>query len=125
MVLLKTLLSSTLMLQKLTKAGFTYSIVLTENIPDDLSLPTNDRLHLPLSVGFHTLLDQAKHSVEVVSPVWALNPWALETTPSTAKQVQSQIFSLNITQYIPAELEPSAFPRCSLRLKVQYVIYLL
>ncbi|XP_031145434.1 inactive phospholipase D5 [Sander lucioperca] len=64
------------------------SIVLTENIPDDLSLPTNDRLHLPLSVGFHTLLDQAKHSVEVVSPVWALNPWALETTPSTAKQGQ-------------------------------------
>ncbi|XP_034717457.1 inactive phospholipase D5 [Etheostoma cragini] len=64
------------------------SIVLTENIPDDLSLPTNGKLHLPLSVGFHTLLDQARHSVEVVSPVWALNPWVLETTPSTAKQGQ-------------------------------------
>ncbi|XP_071764865.1 inactive phospholipase D5 isoform X2 [Centroberyx gerrardi] len=61
-------------------------IVLVENIPDDL--PMDDRSHLPLSVGFHTLLDQAKHSVEVVSPVWDLNPWDLETWPNTAKQGQ-------------------------------------
>lgn len=66
-----------------------FSIELVENIPDDLSLPMDGRPHLPLSVGFHTLLDQAKHSVEVVSPVWALNPWDLETMPNTAKQVQS------------------------------------
>ncbi|KAM6941497.1 inactive phospholipase D5 [Lycodopsis pacificus] len=64
------------------------SIVLVENIPDDLFLPTDGRPHLPLSAGFHTLLDKAKHSVEVVSPVWALNPWDLETTPSSAKQGQ-------------------------------------
>ncbi|XP_044046863.1 inactive phospholipase D5 isoform X2 [Siniperca chuatsi] len=63
-------------------------IELVENIPDDLSLPVDVRPHLSLSVGFHTLLDQAKHSVEVVSPVWALNPWDPETTPSTAKQGQ-------------------------------------
>ncbi|XP_070782643.1 inactive phospholipase D5 [Enoplosus armatus] len=63
-------------------------IELVENIPDDLSLPTEGRPHLPLSVGFHTLLDLAKRSVEVVSPVWALNPWDPETMPSTAKQGQ-------------------------------------
>ena len=59
-----------------------------ENIPDDLSLLVDGRHHFPLSVGFHTLLDQAKHSVEVVSPVWDLNSWDLETMASTAKQVQ-------------------------------------
>uniref|UniRef100_A0A8C2WEP4 Phospholipase D family member 5 n=1 Tax=Cyclopterus lumpus TaxID=8103 RepID=A0A8C2WEP4_CYCLU len=64
------------------------SIVLVENIPDNLILPMDGKPHLPLSVGFHTLLDKAKHSVEVVSPVWALNPWDLETTPSNAKQGQ-------------------------------------
>uniref|UniRef100_A0A667XEG9 Phospholipase D family member 5 n=1 Tax=Myripristis murdjan TaxID=586833 RepID=A0A667XEG9_9TELE len=63
-------------------------IVLVENIPDDLLLPMNGRLHLPLSVGFHTLLDQAKHSVEVVSPVWDLNSWDMETWPNMAKQGQ-------------------------------------
>ncbi|XP_051241952.1 inactive phospholipase D5 isoform X2 [Dicentrarchus labrax] len=63
-------------------------INLVENIPDDLSLPVDGRHHLSLSVGFQTLLDQAKHSVEVVSPVWDLNPWDLETMPSTAKQGQ-------------------------------------
>ncbi|XP_070684417.1 inactive phospholipase D5 [Pempheris klunzingeri] len=61
-------------------------IVLVENIPDDLSLSMDGRPHLPLSVGFHTLLDQAKRSVEVVSPVWALNPWDLQTMPSAAEQ---------------------------------------
>uniref|UniRef100_A0A3B5AT38 Inactive phospholipase D5-like n=1 Tax=Stegastes partitus TaxID=144197 RepID=A0A3B5AT38_9TELE len=66
------------------------SIVLVENIPDDLSLPVDGRPHLPLSAGFHMLLDQAKYSVEVVSPVWDLNSWDLEPKPSTAKQVQSQ-----------------------------------
>ncbi|KAM3624434.1 uncharacterized protein V6R79_023336 [Siganus canaliculatus] len=63
-------------------------IRLVENIPDDLSFPLDGRTHLPLSAGFHTLLDQAKHSVEVVSPVWALTPWELEKTPSVAKQGQ-------------------------------------
>ncbi|KAM3865435.1 LOW QUALITY PROTEIN: inactive phospholipase D5-like [Diretmus argenteus] len=63
-------------------------IVLVENIPDDLPLPMDGGSHLPLSVGFHTLLDQAKHSVEVVSPVWDLNSWDLETWPDTAKQGQ-------------------------------------
>ncbi|XP_026159656.1 inactive phospholipase D5 [Mastacembelus armatus] len=63
-------------------------IVLVENIPDGLYLSMDGRRHLPLSVGFHELLDQAKHSVEVVSPVWDLNSWDVETMPSTAKQGQ-------------------------------------
>ncbi|KAM6939851.1 inactive phospholipase D5 [Xenentodon cancila] len=63
-------------------------IVLVENIPDELSLHMDGRLHLPLSVGFHSLLDQAKHSVEVVSSVWDLNSWDVEPTPSNAKQGQ-------------------------------------
>ncbi|XP_041641955.1 inactive phospholipase D5 [Cheilinus undulatus] len=63
-------------------------IELVENIPDDLFLQVDGRPHLPLSAGFHILLDHAKHSVEVVSPVWTLNPWDLETTPSIAKQGQ-------------------------------------
>ncbi|XP_053183095.1 inactive phospholipase D5 [Scomber japonicus] len=63
-------------------------IVLMENIPDDLPFLRDGRRHLPLSVGLHTLLDQAKHSVEVVSPVWDLNSWDLETMASTAKQGQ-------------------------------------
>ncbi|XP_068607314.1 inactive phospholipase D5 [Brachionichthys hirsutus] len=64
------------------------SIKLVENLPDDLYPPTNGGHRLPLSVGLHTLLDQAKHSIEVVSPVWALNPWDPETMPSAAKQGQ-------------------------------------
>ncbi|XP_058496901.1 inactive phospholipase D5 isoform X2 [Solea solea] len=67
-------------------------IALVENIPDDLSLPGHERPRLALSVGFHTLLEQAKHSVEVVSPVWDL-----ETTSSAAKQGQllfQQLLSL-------------------------------
>lgn len=60
-----------------------------ENIPDDLSFSMDGRPHLPVSVGFHTLLDQAKHSIEVVSSAWDLNSWDLETIPNPAKQVQS------------------------------------
>ncbi|CAJ1052659.1 inactive phospholipase D5 isoform X2 [Xyrichtys novacula] len=63
-------------------------IELVENIPEDHLLLMDGRPRLPLSAGFHMLLDQAKRSVEVVSPVWSLNPWDLETTPSTAKQGQ-------------------------------------
>ncbi|XP_056136434.1 inactive phospholipase D5 [Lampris incognitus] len=63
-------------------------IVLVENIPDDLHLHAESRSHLPLSVGFHNLLELAKHSVEVVSPVWDLNPWDVETWPNTAEQGQ-------------------------------------
>ncbi|XP_029949622.1 inactive phospholipase D5 [Salarias fasciatus] len=62
--------------------------VLVENIPDKLSLPLDGRPQLPLSAGFHALLDRAKHSVEVVSPVWDLNSWDLEIIPNTAKQGQ-------------------------------------
>ncbi|KAM7418663.1 hypothetical protein PAMA_016000 [Pampus argenteus] len=61
-------------------------IVLVENLPDDLAHLIDGKPHLPLSVGFHTLLDQAQRSVEVVSPDWDLNSWELETTATTAKQ---------------------------------------
>ncbi|XP_053275133.1 inactive phospholipase D5 [Pleuronectes platessa] len=72
-------------------------IVLVENIPDDLSLPMDGGSHLPLSVGFHTLLEQAKHSVELVSPIWNLNSVDLDTMPTTATQGQllfQQLLSL-------------------------------
>ncbi|XP_068074383.1 inactive phospholipase D5 isoform X1 [Danio rerio] len=45
-------------------------IVLVENIPGELSF--NSSSHLPLTVGLNHLLDQAKLSVEIVSPYWAL-----------------------------------------------------
>ncbi|KAJ3614268.1 hypothetical protein NHX12_017842 [Muraenolepis orangiensis] len=49
------------------------SITLVENLPEDLPLPLGGESHsLPLSLGFHALLDLAQHSVEVVSPVWDL-----------------------------------------------------
>ncbi|KAM4583954.1 inactive phospholipase D5 [Odontesthes bonariensis] len=73
-------------------------IVLVENIPDDFSLHLDGRSHLPLSVGFHWLLDQAKHSVEVVSPVWELNSWDLDTIPDAAQQGEllfQRLLSLN------------------------------
>uniref|UniRef100_A0A672H1G0 Uncharacterized protein n=1 Tax=Salarias fasciatus TaxID=181472 RepID=A0A672H1G0_SALFA len=79
--------------------------VLVENIPDKLSLPLDGRPQLPLSAGFHALLDRAKHSVEVVSPVWDLNSWDLEIIPNTAKQVRNHL----------AEQEPSARPTSSAR----------
>lgn len=63
-------------------------IILVENIPDDMSFSMDGRPHLPLSAGFHTLLDQAKHSLEVVSSVWDLNSWDLETIPNSTKQGQ-------------------------------------
>ncbi|CAL9700711.1 unnamed protein product [Knipowitschia caucasica] len=63
------------------------SIVLVENIPEDL-FPTDAKRGVPLSAGFHTLLDLAKYSVEVVSPVWTLTSWDTEPTPGSAKQGQ-------------------------------------
>lgn len=63
-------------------------IVLVENVPDDCLLPLDAKPNLPLSAGFHTLLDLAKHSIEMVSPVWNLNSWDGETIPDTAKQGQ-------------------------------------
>lgn len=59
-----------------------FRIELVENIPDHLSFHADSRPHLPLSAGFHALLDKARYSVEVVSPVWDLNAWDVE-----AKQV--------------------------------------
>lgn len=88
------------------KLNVSLSIVLVENVPDDLSFSADGRPHLPLSAGFNTLLDQAKHSVEVVSSVWDLNSWDLETIPNTTKQVQSRGSQND---------EPNALPMCSTR----------
>ncbi|XP_038146636.1 inactive phospholipase D5 isoform X1 [Cyprinodon tularosa] len=63
-------------------------IVVVENIPDDFSLHMDGRHHIPLSVAFQTLLEQAKLSVEVVSSVWDLNAWDVEPTSSAAAQGQ-------------------------------------
>ncbi|XP_057699975.1 inactive phospholipase D5 isoform X1 [Corythoichthys intestinalis] len=49
-------------------------IVLVETIPEELKEHLNGGPHLSLLAGFHTLLDQAKHSVQIVSPVWNLRP---------------------------------------------------
>ncbi|XP_061535973.1 inactive phospholipase D5 [Phycodurus eques] len=62
-------------------------IVLMETIPEDLKEHLNGRPHLPLFAGFHTLLDRAKHSVQVVSPVWNLRPLE-KTMTSTGRQGQ-------------------------------------
>ncbi|XP_076001852.1 inactive phospholipase D5 [Genypterus blacodes] len=63
--------------------------VLVENIPHELTLPDEGSGYIPLSVAFLTLLDQAKYSVEVVSPVWDLNCWeAWETWATAIKQSQ-------------------------------------
>lgn len=72
---------------------------LVENIPDHLSFHADSRPHFPLSASFHTLLDQAKYSVEVVSPVWDLNAWDVE-----AKQVPGVL-----------TLSPTPCPKCPAR----------
>jgi hypothetical protein len=66
---------------------FLISIVLVENIPKDLPLSVDGTTHVPLSTGLNSLLDQAKLSVEVVSPVWNLNSWDQETWPNSDTQV--------------------------------------
>ncbi|KAJ8001804.1 hypothetical protein DPEC_G00173230 [Dallia pectoralis] len=64
-------------------------IVLVENIPEDLPLSVDGTTHVPLSAGLHSLLDQAKRSVEVVSPVWNLISLDQETSwPDATKQGQ-------------------------------------
>ncbi|XP_030637696.1 inactive phospholipase D5 [Chanos chanos] len=63
-------------------------IVLVENIPDDLSFPHNGLAHLPLFSGLNGLLDQAKHSVEIVSSHWALTSEDHRSWPPSANQGQ-------------------------------------
>ncbi|XP_056892625.1 inactive phospholipase D5 isoform X2 [Takifugu flavidus] len=53
-------------------------IELVENIPEHLSFHADGSPRFPLSAGFHALLDQARYSVEMVSPVWDLNAWDVE-----------------------------------------------
>lgn len=62
---------------------FFFSIQLVENNPDGFSFPAEGGASVPLSAGLHDLLDQAKHSVEVVSPVWDL-----QAEPNTGTQVE-------------------------------------
>lgn len=56
-----------------------------ENNPDGFSFPAEGGASVPLSAGLHALLDQAKHSVEVVSPVWDL-----QAEPNTGTQVKKK-----------------------------------
>ncbi|CAL8330246.1 unnamed protein product [Lota lota] len=66
-------------------------ITLVENLPEDLPLPPgSESQSLPLSLGFHALLDRAEHSVEVVSPVWNLQPWDLAARHDAAAATQGQ-----------------------------------
>lgn len=93
---------------------FDFSIVLVENIPDDLSLPMDVRHHLPLSAGFHSLLDRAKHSVEVVSSAWNLNSWDVEPKPRTAEQVRAVVGS---------SAEHKANERCHYKCKYSFNVF--
>ncbi|XP_030298164.1 inactive phospholipase D5 isoform X2 [Sparus aurata] len=49
------------------------SVVLVENIPEDISFLDNGTSHVPLSEGLFNLLDRANRAVEIVSPLWLLN----------------------------------------------------
>ncbi|XP_073338624.1 inactive phospholipase D5-like [Pagrus major] len=49
------------------------SVVLVENIPEDISFLDNGTSHVPLSEGWYNLLDRANRAVEIVSPLWLLN----------------------------------------------------
>lgn len=64
-----------------SSSRFGFSIQLVENLPDGVSFPEGGA-SVPLSAGLHGLLDQAKHSVEVVSPVWEL-----QAEPNAGAQV--------------------------------------
>lgn len=74
---------------KLWDFSFFFSIQLVENNPDGFSFPTEGGASVPLSAGLHSLLDQAKHSVEVVSPVWDL-----QAEPNTGTQVKKKKLKL-------------------------------
>ncbi|XP_077093684.1 inactive phospholipase D5 isoform X2 [Siphateles boraxobius] len=62
------------------------SVVLVENIPEDLSIPYKDTVSL--AAGLHELLDKARRSVEIVSPWWALNSTKSGSNLPQAKQGQ-------------------------------------
>ncbi|MGH0145361.1 UNVERIFIED_CONTAM: hypothetical protein FKN15_021118 [Acipenser sinensis] len=65
------------------------SIVLVENIPEDLSYSDNGTAHLSLYQGLLSLLDSAEKTVEIVSSHWALNNIDLEQShPSTWQSKQ-------------------------------------
>ncbi|XP_061686918.1 inactive phospholipase D5 isoform X2 [Syngnathoides biaculeatus] len=83
-------------------------IVLMETIPEDLKEHLNARPHLPLFVGFHALLDRAKHSVQVVSPVWNLRPLEEESTPTTGRQRLLTLKSRGVKLKIASSLTNSA-----------------
>ncbi|XP_013884578.1 inactive phospholipase D5 isoform X2 [Austrofundulus limnaeus] len=56
------------------------SIVLVENIPEDISFLDDSTPRLPLSVGLNNLLDKAERVVEIVSPQWFLNSSGYESS---------------------------------------------
>uniref|UniRef100_A0A3P8VQ65 Phospholipase D family member 5 n=1 Tax=Cynoglossus semilaevis TaxID=244447 RepID=A0A3P8VQ65_CYNSE len=83
-------------------------IMLVENVPEDLYLPVEFRGHLSLSVGIRTLLNQAKQSVEVVSPVWNLKAQDVENVPSRDKEVNSaEVHFVNMTALTRGRLQSS------------------
>lgn len=74
------------------RSSCVHSVVLVENIPEDLSIPYKDTVSL--AAGLHELLDKARRSVEIVSPWWALNSTKSGSTLPQAKQV-----TVNILQF--------------------------
>ncbi|KAI4890966.1 hypothetical protein NFI96_031552, partial [Prochilodus magdalenae] len=59
-------------------------VVIVENIPEDISVPQEGTI--PLTTGLHGLLDLAQKTVEIVSPLWALNSTDLKSRFPQVKQ---------------------------------------
>ncbi|KAK2896286.1 hypothetical protein Q8A67_010774 [Cirrhinus molitorella] len=74
------------------KCSSTCRVELVENIPEDLSITYKDTVSL--ATGLRELLDQARRSVEIASPWWALNSTEYESKPPQAKQGQILLHQL-------------------------------
>ncbi|XP_043111134.1 inactive phospholipase D5 isoform X3 [Puntigrus tetrazona] len=95
------------------------SVVLVENIPEDLSIAYKDTV--PLAASLRELLDRAHRSVEIVSPWWALNSTEHESKSPQAKQghnllhqlmsLQSRSVSLKVVSALTNSTELKALTR--------------
>lgn len=75
-----------------------HSVVLVENIPEDISFLDNGTSHVPLSEGLFNLLDRANRAVEIVSPLWLLNSSDYESSfQPAARQVQPEQANRDLT----------------------------
>ncbi|KAF7665588.1 hypothetical protein LDENG_00138820 [Lucifuga dentata] len=84
-------------------------VVLVENIPEDISFSDNATSHLPISVGLHNLLDNARRAVEIVSPLWLLNSSDYESSfQPAARQGRALLSRLQGLKAIGIQLKISS-----------------